>query len=170
MQLPMPENSREYITRHLENVIAAERNFEDVLSRFSSEGEQEDVKRMFSQLSAKARTQHQRLEGRLRELGGAPSTLKSAVAHVLAATPLIAQAGQTPQEKNTQHLIITYAAAGAEMAMYEALAMVARTAGDFATEQLARQLQREEKEDHSIVWGMLGSSVSRSFEQATRQQ
>lgn len=166
----MQETSREYIARHLENVIAAERNFEDVLSRFSSEGEQEDVKKMFSQLSAKARTQHQRLEGRLRELGGAPSTLKSAVAHLLAATPLIAQAGQTPQEKNTQHLIITYAAAAAEMGMYEALATVSHAAGDFTTEQLARTLQREEKEDHSIVWGLLGSSANRSFEEARHQE
>jgi ferritin-like metal-binding protein YciE len=162
----MPDTTTQYLTAHLENVIAAERNFEDVLSRFSSEGEQEDVKQMFSGLSAKARTQHQRLEGRLRELGGSPSTLKSAVAHVLAAAPLIAQAGQTPQEKNTQHLIVTYAAAAAEMAMYEALATVARSAGDFATEQLARQLQREEKEDYQIVWSMLGSSAQRSFDQA----
>jgi ferritin-like metal-binding protein YciE len=166
MFLPMPETTREYLTEHLENVIAAERNFEDVLSRFSSEGEQEDVKNMFSSLSAKARTQHQRLEGRLRELGGSPSTLKSAVAHLLAAAPLIAQTGQTPQEKNTQHLIITYAAAAAEMAMYEALATVAGASGDSATEQLARQLQREEKEDHAIVWSMLASSAQRSFNQA----
>jgi len=164
----MTDNSQ-YLKTHLENVIAAERNFEDVLSRFSSEGEQDDVKEMFSQLSAKARTQHQRLEGRLRELGGSPSTLKSAIAHVIAATPLVAQAGQTPQEKNTQHLIITYAAAAAEMAMYEALATVSHTAGDFTTEQLARQLQAEEKEDHRIVWAMLGSSARRSFGQARQQ-
>lgn len=166
----MTDSTQEYLTKHLENVIAAERNFEDVLSRFSSEGEQEDVKKLFSQLSAKARTQHQRLEGRLRELGGAPSTLKSVVAHVLAATPLVAQAGQTPQEKNTQHLIITYAAAAAEMAMYEALATASRTAGDFQTEQLARQLQAEEKEDHTMTWAMLASSARRSFEQARQQQ
>jgi ferritin-like metal-binding protein YciE len=121
---------------------------------------------MFSALSAKARTQHQRLEGRLRELGGSPSTLKSAVAHLLAATPLIAQAGQTPQEKNTQHLIITYAAAAAEMAMYEALATISRAAGDVTTEQLARQLQSEEKEDHTTAWNMLDSSAQRSFDQA----
>jgi ferritin-like metal-binding protein YciE len=166
----MTDTTKEYLTKHLENVIAAERNFEDVLSRFSSEGEQEDVQKMFSELSAKARTQHQRLEGRLKELGGSPSTLKSAVAHLLAATPLVAQAGQTPQEKNTQHLIITYAAAAAEMAMYEALATVSRNAGDLKTEQLARQLQAEEKEDHKIVWAMLGSSARRSFGQARRQQ
>jgi ferritin-like metal-binding protein YciE len=166
----MTNSTQEYLTKHLENVIAAERNFEDVLSRFSSEGEQEDVKGMFSQLSAKARTQHQRLEGRLRELGGEPSTLKSVIAHVLAATPLVAQAGQTPQERNTQHLIITYAAAAAEMAMYEALATVSRTAGDFTTEQLARQLQAEEKEDHTMVWTMLDSSATRSFDQARQQQ
>lgn len=166
----MTDSTNEYLTKHLENVIAAERNFEDVLSRFSSEGEQEDVRKMFTQLSAKARTQHQRLEGRLRELGGTPSTLKGAVAHLLAATPLIAQAGQTPQEKNTQHLIMTYAAAAAEMAMYEALATVSRAAGDFATEQLARQLQAEEKEDHATVWAMLGSSANRSFEQAQQQE
>jgi hypothetical protein len=41
---------------------------------------------------------------------------------MLAFTPLSAQIGQGAAEKNTQHLMVTFAAAAAEMAMYESLA------------------------------------------------
>ena len=63
----------------------------------------------------------------------------------------------------------TYAAAAAEMAMYESLATIANCMGDTKTEQLARQLQSEEKEDHELVWGMLGQSASRATQSVAGQ-
>lgn len=165
----MNETSIEFIRTHLQNSVAAEQNFEDILSRFSDEGDQEDVKNLFLECSKKARTQHQRLAARLQQLGGSPSTLKNIAAHVVGFSPLVAQAGQTPQEKNTQHLIMGYAAAASEMAMYETLAVVSAQAGDRETEALARQLQREEKEDHDLFWRQLGTSAQRSFMDAASQ-
>ena len=144
---------------YLEDVEAAERNFEDALASFSKAGDQPEVQSMMSMMSAKARTQHERLEARLRALGGSPSTMKSILAHMLAFTPVTAQTGHTPGEKSTQHLMITYSAAAAEMAMYEALAAAARAANDAETERLARQLQAEEKEDHHLAWDRLASSA-----------
>jgi hypothetical protein len=55
------------------------------------------------------------------------------------------------------------AAAAAEMAMYESLATVAAAAGDPVTEQLARQLQAEEKDDYEKAWALLGPSARDSF-------
>ena len=144
---------------YLEDVEAAERNFEDALASFSKAGDQPEVQSLMSMMSAKARTQHERLEARLRALGGSPSTMKSMLAHMLAFTPVTAQAGHTPGEKSTQHLMITYSAAAAEMAMYESLAVAAHAANDAETERLARELQAEEKEDHHLAWDRLRSSA-----------
>jgi ferritin-like metal-binding protein YciE len=139
--------TQELISTYIQDAEAAERNFEDTLATFGKTGEQGQVMSFFQWASAKAKTQHERLEARLRELGGRPSTAKSVLAHVLAFSTTAAQIGQKPAEKNTQHLIMCVGAAAAEMAMYESLATVAAAAGDAITEQLARQLQIEEKED-----------------------
>jgi ferritin-like metal-binding protein YciE len=144
---------------YLEDTEAAERNFEDALASFSKMGDQPEVQSLLSMMSGKARTQHERLEKRLRDLGGSPSTAKSLLAHLLAFTPLAAQMGHSESEKSTQHLMITYAAAAAEMAMYESLATAAETAGDMETARLARELQSEEKEDHVLAWDHLAPSA-----------
>lgn len=161
-------NSQELIRKYLEDTIAAERNFEDVLASFAHAGEQNETKFFFNELSRKAKTQHKRLAARLQSLGGEPSALKSAAAHVLSFSTMLGQLGQYPQEKNTQHLIMTYAAAASEIAMYEALATVAGTAGDTETERLARQLQEEEKDDHRMVWARLKDSAVTAFATATQ--
>jgi ferritin-like metal-binding protein YciE len=155
---------QEVIVRYLEDAEAAERNFEDTLKVFSNTGEQNAVKSMFEAASRKAKTQHERLEARLRELGGSPSTAKSLVAHVLAMAPTMAQLGHEGAEKNTQHLIACIAAASAEMAMYESLASVAAAAGDTKTESLARELQKEEKDDYDQSWMLLRPSALSAFE------
>lgn len=153
---------------YLEDVEAAERNFEDALASFSKTGDQPEVQSMLSMMSAKAKTQHERLEKRLRDLGGSPSTAKSILAHLLAFTPVSAQLGHSPSEKSTQHLMITYAAAAAEMAMYESLATAAEAAGDRETVRLARELQSEEKEDHTLAWNHLGPSARHAMMSAVR--
>jgi ferritin-like metal-binding protein YciE len=157
-------DAREVIVRYLEDAEAAERNFEDTLKVFANTGEQNAVKSMFEAASRKAKTQHQRLETRLRELGGSPSTAKSVLAHILAMSPTIAQFGHEGAEKNTQHLIACIGAASAEMAMYESLATVAAASGDSQTERLARELQKEEKDDWDQSWALLRSSALSSFQ------
>ncbi len=137
--------SQELVSTYIQDAEAAERNFEDALATFGKAGDQSPVQSFFQWASAKAKTQHERLEARLRELGGSPSTAKSVLAHILAFSTTAAQIGHEPAEKNTQHLIMCVGAASAEMAMYESLATVAAAAGDSKTEQLARQLQSEEK-------------------------
>jgi hypothetical protein len=95
-------------------------------------------------------------------LGGDRSTGKSLLAHLLAFTPITAQMGHSGLEKSTQHLMITCAAAAAEMGMYEALSSAAEACGDTETERLARQLQQEEKEDHSLASSALPETARAS--------
>lgn len=158
------QTAQDVIARYVQDAEAAERNFEDTLMKFATTGEQNAVKSMFEAASKKAKTQHQRLEGRLRELGGTPSTSKSFLAHVLAMSPTMAQIGHEGAEKNTQHLIACIGAASAEIAMYEALATVSAAAGDTITENLARELQKEEKDDWDQSWALLPSSAQASFQ------
>jgi len=147
------------IVRYLQDAEAAERNFEDALASFSKGGEQSHVQSLMAMMSDKAKTQHQRLRNRLEELGGTPSDAKSSLAHLLAFTPLTAQLGHSEAEKSTQHLMVVYAAAAAEMAMYEALGVSATQAGDQETASLARQLQAEEEDDHRLAWENLAPSA-----------
>ena len=162
----MAEKAQEVVKRYLQDVIAAERNFEDVLASFSKAGEQAAVQEMFGRFARKAKTQHERLTARLKTLGGSPSATKSAVAHFLGFAPSVGQIGQEAPEKNTQHLIMVFGAAAAEMAMYEALSVVAAQAGDEETERLARELQKEERQDYDDVWSILGTSAHESFRAA----
>jgi ferritin-like metal-binding protein YciE len=62
------------------------------------------------------------------------------------------------------------AAAAAEMAMYEALSIAAVEAGDAETEQLARTLQAEERQDYEDTWQLLPSSAQESFRKVTGGQ
>ena len=163
------QTAKDVLVRYLQDAEAAERNFEDALATFAKTGEQSEVKAAMSQASAKAKTQHERLEARLRALGGEPSTAKSVLAHILAFGPTAAQIGHEPAEKNTQHVMVVIAAAAAEMAMYESLASVAAAAGDRQTEQLARQLQEEEREDYDIAWNLLKPSAHASFETVVKR-
>jgi len=157
-------NPNDIIVRYVEDAEAAERNFEDTLDGFSKSGEQQDVQSLMAMLSARAKSQHYRLRNRLEQLGGSPSTSKSVLAHLLAFTPLSAQLGHDESEKSTQHLMITYSAAAAEMAMYESLSAAATAAGDEQTAALARDLQSEEEEDQRFAWEKLSISARSSAE------
>lgn len=161
------KSAKETLARYVQDAEAAERNFEDTLKSFSETGDQPEVQSMLAKMSGIARTQHQRLASRLKTLGGEPSTAKSMLAHMLALTPASAQLGHSSSEKNTQHLMITFAAAAAEMGMYESLAAAAGSAGDHETVQLARQLQAEEKEDHKEAWDQLGRSARQAVAQVS---
>jgi len=160
----MAENTHDRINRYIEDTIAAERNFENALASFSKSGAQQSVQRMFSSASAKAKTQHERLTALLKRRGGTPSEAKTVLAEMLAFTPLTAQLGQGAGEKNAQHLIVTFGAAAAEMAMYESLAVAAAQEGDTEAVTLARTLQSEEKDDYDQVWAILRPSSREAFE------
>lgn len=159
----MSENVQERINAYLEDTIAAERNFESTLRGFSETGVQQPVKDMFLGFAQKAKTQHERLAALLERRGGTPSGGKTILAQILSATPLSAQIGHGPEEKNTQHLMITFAAAAAEMAMYESLAETATQVGDDETYALATTLQAEERDDHRQVWELLRPSARSAF-------
>jgi ferritin-like metal-binding protein YciE len=159
----MPDNVQDRINQYLKDTIAAERNFEKALSAFSQAGKQTTVQQLMSRASARAKTQHERLEALLKSRGGTPSEGKTILAEMLAFTPLSAQIVQGAEEKNTQHLMVTFAAAAAEMAMYESLATVAAEGGANDVVSMARTLQAEERDDYEQVSAILRQSAAESF-------
>jgi ferritin-like metal-binding protein YciE len=161
------ESSREVIKRYIEDVIAAERNFETQLKNFSKEGEQAPVQQLFAQHAIETRHQHERLTARLEALSGSPSVLKSFLAHIFNFVPKTAQIGHDPAEKSSQDLIIAFAIENSEIAMYEELAVVAGFAGDTETERLAREIQEEERVAARKVWDLIDSSCRQSFLKVT---
>ena len=157
------DSSSEVIKRYLVDAIAAERNFETQLQAFSKEGEQVLVQNLFAEHAVETKSQHERLTARLEALGGSPSTLKSFFAHIFSFAPKTAQLGSDGSEKNAQDLIIAFAIENSEIAMYEELAIVARFAGDMETEQLAREIQEEERLAAKKVWNLIEGSCKQSF-------
>jgi ferritin-like metal-binding protein YciE len=158
------ETSKDVICRYLQDAIAAERNFESQLKSMAGEGNQPEVQQLFSRHAEETRVQHQRLTRRLEELGETPSMAKSFMAHIFSFTPKVAQFGHEEEEKAVQDLMMAYAVENSEVAMYEALATVAAAAGDTATEQLARDIQEEERAAARKIWDLLVPTTKRSYQ------
>jgi ferritin-like metal-binding protein YciE len=163
MQMTRGEPKDNILKRYLEDAIAAERNFETQLREMSKEGDNTTAQKAFAEHADQTRAQHQRLEKRLGALGGSASGFKTFMAHVFHFAPKAAQLGHDESEKATQNLIISFSVENAEIAMYEALAAVAKAAGDRETELLAREIQEEERKTASTVWHMIASSAERSY-------
>lgn len=60
---------------------------------------------------------------------------------------------------STQNLIPGYATENAEIAMYEALASMAASAGDLQTGQMAREIQKEERHAAEMMWPLIATSA-----------
>jgi ferritin-like metal-binding protein YciE len=157
------EDRQEIIQRYLQDALAAERSFETQLETFSREGDDEEVQQAFSTHARETSLQARRLEARLQELGGSVSTAKSLLAHLFGMSPKAAQLTHTAEERLAQNLVIAYAIEASECAMYEALAQVAREAGDSATERLGREIQEEEVRTAQKLWSFIPSRSKIAF-------
>lgn len=158
----------EVLRRYLEDAIAAEKNFETQLRAMAKQGDQVAPQQVFEEHANVTRSQHQRLEARLHELGGSSSTLKTLAAHFFNFAPKTAQIGHDEAEVSTQNLLIGYAVESSEIAMYEAMAVTARAAGDLQTEKLAREIQEEERDAAKKVWNLIDGSAQQAFQKVAR--
>ncbi len=156
------QNAQDVIIRYLEDAIAAERAFETQLRQFAREGDEPEAREMFLKHAEETRHQRQLLSARLNSLGGAPSPAKSFLANLFGLAPKTAQIGYDDSERATQNLIMAFSVENSEVAMYEALALSARAAGDAETEQLARSIQKQEQETADKIWALLPVVAERS--------
>jgi ferritin-like metal-binding protein YciE len=164
------EDSKSIIIRYLEDAIAAEKSFETQLQTFAKEGDDTQAHVLFETHAGETKQQYEELTARLNALGGSPSNIKSFLAHVFGLSPKAASIGHEESERVTQNLIMAYAVENSEVAMYESLATVARLAGDTVTEQLARKIQRQEKETAEKVIALLPAAAERSYRRLVSEQ
>ncbi|HEX5233903.1 MAG TPA: DUF892 family protein [Silvibacterium sp.] len=157
------EPKESILRRYLEDAIAAERNFETHLNNMSGEGASTAARELFAKHAQETRSQYLRLQARLEALGGSPSGFKTMMAHLFGMFPKSAQTGNDQSEIATQNLIIGYTAENSEIAMYEALASIAAAAGDLQTEQLAREIQEEERHAAKMIWNLIAQCARESY-------
>lgn len=157
------EPKESILRRYLADAIAAEQSSVERMEEMSGEGDHLPAKQLFAQHADQARTQVERLRARLDALGGSPSELKAVVAHLIALVPKIVHKGHDESEISTQNLVLGYALENGEIAMYEALAAIAAAAGDLQTEQLARDIQKEERHAAQMIWNLIAASARDSY-------
>lgn len=170
MAEPMPVDqmaehrpAEDVIRKYLQDAIAAEDSFESQLRSFSAVGDDAEVQAVFAIHANETAVQSKRLTVRLGELGGAPSAVKTVLAHLFSLTPRTAQLTHTPDERLVQNLIAAFAVETSECAMYEALAAVAQAKGDAITERLARDIQSEEQQTALKLWSFIPSRAKIAF-------
>jgi ferritin-like metal-binding protein YciE len=104
------------------------------------------------------------LTRRLETLGASPSSVKTFLAHLFNAAPKVAQIGHDENERLTQDLMMAFAVENAEVAMYESLAVAAKSVGDSETEKLAKTIQQEERHTGEKLWAEIAPAARQSIE------
>jgi ferritin-like metal-binding protein YciE len=154
----------EAVRRYLQDAIAAETSFESQLQSFAHEGGDDfEVQALFFGHAAETHRRIERLTARLEELGGDPSGGKSFLARLFSFTPKLAQVTHLPEEQLVQNLIAAFSVVNSKLAMYEALAATAQSAGDGLTEALAREAAAEETANAEKIWRFLPSRSKIAF-------
>jgi len=161
------QSTNDVIRRYLQDAISAEKSFENQLRTFAGETDQDAVRVLFEQHADETRRQHERLTARLEAMGGEASGVKTFFANLFGGLPAIAKIGHDEAEKGTQDLITAFAVENSEIAMYEAMATAAAAAGDTLTQQLAREIQQEERITAQKVWDLIAPSARDSFLKVT---
>jgi len=101
------------------------------------------------------KSQAQRLERRLEQLGGDRSGTKGFMNTLMAKFGSTMDIGHDEPDRQTMCLMKLYATEHLECAMYESMAAYADAIGDTETSMLAREIQREEEMAARTIWPMI---------------
>ena len=163
----MPETKREVLRRYLDDAVAAEKGFETQLRSFAEEGDDSEVQQAFAEQARRTSSHVVQLTARLEDLGGSHSRAKGFMAQLFSLAPRTAQITHGEEERLAQNLIMAYAAEMSQCAMYEALGVSARLAGDHQTADLAAAISSEEREAAIQFWQFLPSRSKIAFNMLT---
>ncbi len=164
----MSENRTELLQHYLRNAIGAERELESQLQAFARETEDDDeVRSLFSTHADQTRSHHNRLTSRLGQLDSGASGTSGTGTPVLNVGPTVPQETHSIEERVLHNLLVSYTAETAECAMYEAIAALARVARDTTTENLALEIQGEERTTAEKIWHFLPSRSKIAFNMLT---
>jgi ferritin-like metal-binding protein YciE len=162
----MPE-SGDVIRGYLQEAIAAEASVQKQFQAFAEQGDDDEVRAVFSQQAYESHSHGERLAARLEELGSTSSfRFKSALLDISSSMAKLNNL-QRPEEQTAHNLMSGFAVATSQCAMYEALAAVAESAGDTATSSLIREIQAQVRRAAEQIWHFLPSRLKIAFNMLT---
>jgi ferritin-like metal-binding protein YciE len=133
------------IARYIDDAISVEAAAVTGLKDMISEATDPQDAALFQQHLTETERQKDRLEARLKALGGTHGGLKDLMNKIgIAATDLL-HGGKDAGDKATRNLVQAYTIENLEIAMYESLYAAATEAGDTETAALAKEIQAEEE-------------------------
>jgi ferritin-like metal-binding protein YciE len=151
----MAENTHERLIRYLQDAHATELGIMNALEGMFDDALDPEVSTVFNNHIALTRTQAERLEARLKELGESPSGGKGMMNSLLGKVSDMVNAAHDEYDKSTQNLIKAYSTEHLERGMYESMAAYADAIGDTTTAQLARELQAEEEATAELIFPLI---------------
>ena len=141
----MAEDRTHRIIRYLTDTHATEIGGIAALKDLLARATDPEVRTVVSEKIAVGRTQVNRLEARIRALGGSPSGAKAAVQATGARASRLMNLFHDQEDKQTQDLVKAYALTHFEVGVYTSLAAFADAADDAETARLAREIRAEEE-------------------------
>jgi ferritin-like metal-binding protein YciE len=142
----------EIIVTCLQHAIATGTGVQAQLDEVSRQGANASIQSLFTAHARETRMQVIQLTARLESLGGTPSPMRNVAGRLLAMAPAVVEIGQDAADRQTQSLIHAFATENGEIALYESLAELATAAGDAPTAQLARVIQKQQRETAERLW------------------
>jgi ferritin-like metal-binding protein YciE len=161
------EQPQKLVIAYLEDTIAAEHSFESQTKSFAKEAEQQPEAQsactLFTQHAKVTREDFEQLTRRLQSLGGEPSVVKGFFAEVFNLAPKLAAKGHDANEHLTQDVIMLFAIANAQVAIFIELQRIADIAEDETTGALTRAIAQKKRSAVEQVWAEIEPSAQVSI-------
>ncbi len=151
----MAEDTRERIVRYLVDAHAAEVGGLASLKDIAAETNDPDVRAAVQDHMTQTQSQADRVEARLKALGGKPSDGKGILNTILGKGSDLLNIFHDKEDKQTQDVIKAYALENFEVGMYTSLHAYADAVGDTETATLARDIIGEEQQAAHKLLGLI---------------
>jgi ferritin-like metal-binding protein YciE len=158
------EDRQERLLRYLEDAWAVEKALVGSLQDMANATQDPKISALFKEHALVTHEQEERLEARIRALGGDINKGKGVVNTVLGKLSELAHLFHDEEDKTTQNLIKGFATENFETGMYESLRAYAGAIGDDETAALAQDLMAQEKEAARKVWALIAPAAVRVLE------
>ena len=139
----MAEEIKHRTIRYLQDAHAAQVGIEEALGSYKEDTENEGLKSLFDGLASGTRSQAQRIDARIKALGGDTSGGKNFFNSILAKATELMNSGHDDYDKNTQNIIKAYTAAHGNRGLFQSLVAWSEAIGDMETASLGKQLRDE---------------------------
>lgn len=163
------EDPRDRLVRYLDDACAMENGSAAVFQTFLDEANYPAAKQEVEAHLLAAKDHGLKIEKRLRELGGQPSSSKGFFNAMMGKLTDILQAAHDSYDKTTQDLIKTYAMDHLCVGAYAALASFSRTYGDTATAEMAESLMSENMSAAERIRPHIAGAAAETFKSSIQK-